>query len=51
MDENVRTYRPDNPAEHGFIKWGLCRPPESINSGDIPTRIVQHDDIRIFDLS
>ncbi|MEU0830044.1 hypothetical protein [Streptomyces sp. NPDC005969] len=44
-------YRPDNPAEHRHIKWGLSRPSESIENGDMPTRIVQHDGIRIFDLS
>ncbi|MDP5316988.1 heparin lyase I family protein [Streptomyces poriferorum] len=49
--ENVRTYQPDNPADHGYIKWGLYRPSESIGNGDVPTRIVQHDDIRILDLS
>uniref|UniRef100_A0AAU2VHM4 Polysaccharide lyase n=1 Tax=Streptomyces sp. NBC_00008 TaxID=2903610 RepID=A0AAU2VHM4_9ACTN len=49
--ENVRTYQPENPAEHGYIKWGLYRPSESIENGDVPTRIVQHDDIRILDLS
>ncbi|WP_405686837.1 polysaccharide lyase [Streptomyces sp. NBC_01387] len=49
--ENVRTYQPENPAEHGYIKWGLYRPSESIENGDVPTRIVQHDNIRIFDLS
>ncbi|WP_326715439.1 heparin lyase I family protein [Streptomyces sp. NBC_01474] len=48
---NVRTYQPENPAEHGYIKWGLYRPSESIANGDVSTRIVQHDDIRIFDLS
>ncbi|MFF1685775.1 MULTISPECIES: heparin lyase I family protein [unclassified Streptomyces] len=49
--ENVRTYQPENPADHGYIKWGLYRPSESIENGDVATRIVQHDDIRIFDLS
>ncbi len=49
--ENVPTYQPVNPADHGYIKWGLYRPSESIGNGDVPTRIVQHDDIRIFDLS
>lgn len=49
--ENVRTYQPGNPADHGYIKWGLYRPSESVENGDVPTRIVQHDDIRILDLS
>ncbi|WP_406347581.1 polysaccharide lyase [Streptomyces sp. NBC_00144] len=49
--ENVRTYQPGNPADHGYIKWGLYRPSESIDKGDVPTRIVQHDNIRIFNLS
>lgn len=49
--ENVRTYQPVNPADHGYLKWGLYRPSQSIENGDVPTRIVQHDDIRILDLS
>ncbi len=49
--ENVRTYQPENPADHGYIKWGLYRPTESVANGDVPTRTVQHDDIRIFRLS
>ncbi|MFI1222067.1 MULTISPECIES: heparin lyase I family protein [unclassified Streptomyces] len=49
--EDVRTYQPENPAEHGYIKWGLYRPSQSIENGDVPTRIVQHDDIRVSDLS
>ncbi|MGW8887448.1 heparin lyase I family protein [Streptomyces sp. NPDC055749] len=48
---NVRTYQPVNPADHGYIKWGLYRPSQSIANGDVPTRIVQHDDIRVLDLS
>ncbi|WP_261991292.1 polysaccharide lyase [Streptomyces sp. OR43] len=36
--ENVRTYQPANPADHGYIKWGLYRPSESIGNGDVPTR-------------
>lgn len=49
--ENVPTWQPVNPADHGYLKWGLYRPSESLANGDVPTRIVQHDDIRIFQLS
>lgn len=49
--EDVRTYQPADPADHGYLKWGLYRPSESLANGDVPTRIVEHDDIRIFDLS
>ncbi|MFI1094922.1 heparin lyase I family protein [Streptomyces sp. NPDC020917] len=48
--QNVVTYQPENPADHGYLKWGLYRPSESLAAGDVPTRIVEHDDIRIFDL-
>ncbi|MFJ7414914.1 heparin lyase I family protein [Streptomyces sp. NPDC098077] len=48
--ENVRTYQPENPADHGYLKWGLYRPSQSIGNGDVPTRIVQHDDLRVTDL-
>ncbi|MFJ6609689.1 heparin lyase I family protein [Streptomyces sp. NPDC091289] len=48
--ENVRTYQPENPADHGYLKWGLYRPSQSTGNGDVPTRIVQHDDIRVLDL-
>ncbi|WP_239110118.1 heparin lyase I family protein [Streptomyces anulatus] len=49
--ENVRTYQPENPADHGYLKWGLYRPSQSIGNGDVPTRIVRHDDLRVTDLS
>ncbi|MER5966066.1 heparin lyase I family protein [Streptomyces sp. NPDC002057] len=49
--ENVRTYQPVNPADHGYLKWGLYRPSQSLGNGDVPTRIVQHDDIRVLDLT
>lgn len=49
--ENVRTYQPENPADHGYLKWGLYRPSQSIGNGDVPTRIVQHDDLRVTGLS
>ncbi|MFD4026612.1 heparin lyase I family protein [Streptomyces sp. NPDC058576] len=48
--EDVPTYQPENPAEHGYVKWGLYRPSQSIENGDELTRIVQHDDIRVSDL-
>lgn len=49
--EDIRTYQPAKPTDHGYLKWGLYRPSESIANGDVPTRIVEHDDIRVFDLS
>ncbi|MFB7936586.1 heparin lyase I family protein [Streptomyces sp. NPDC056049] len=49
--ENVRTFHPANPAEFGYLKWGLYRPGQSLEKGDVPTRIVHHDDIRVLDLS
>ncbi|WP_329126589.1 heparin lyase I family protein [Streptomyces sp. NBC_01465] len=48
--ENVQTFHPRNPTTFGYIKWGLYRPSESIENGDVPTRVVYHDDIRIQDL-
>ncbi|MFC9492253.1 heparin lyase I family protein, partial [Streptomyces hydrogenans] len=49
--ENVKTFHPVNPADFGYLKWGLYRPGQSLEKGDVPTRIVQHDDIRVLDLS
>ncbi|MEU1862497.1 heparin lyase I family protein [Streptomyces gardneri] len=49
--ENVKTFHPVNPADFGYLKWGLYRPGQSPTKGDVPTRIVHHDDIRILDLS
>ncbi|MFE5794276.1 heparin lyase I family protein [Streptomyces sp. NPDC056503] len=49
--ENVRTFHPVNPAEFGYLKWGLYRPGQSLEKGDVPTRTVHHDDIRVLDLS
>ncbi|AJE83480.1 MULTISPECIES: heparin lyase I family protein [Streptomyces] len=48
--ENVQTFHPKNPAEFGYIKWGLYRPDQTVDNGDVPTRIVQHDDIRVEEL-
>ncbi len=48
---NVATWQPSSPANFGYLKWGLYRPSESLANGDVATRIVQHDDIRIFRLS
>ncbi|MFI7006400.1 heparin lyase I family protein [Streptomyces sp. NPDC050145] len=48
--QDIVSYKPQNPADHGYLKWGLYRPSESPAKGDVPTRIVRHDDIRIFDL-
>ncbi|MFC8898133.1 heparin lyase I family protein [Streptomyces cinereoruber] len=49
--ENVKTFHPVNPADFGYLKWGLYRPGQSLGKGDVPTRIVHHDDIRVLDLS
>lgn len=49
--ENVKTFHPVNPADFGYLKWGLYRPGQSPEKGDVPTRVVHHDDIRILDLS
>ncbi|WP_328907109.1 polysaccharide lyase [Streptomyces sp. NBC_00234] len=48
--ENVRTFHPENPTDFGYLKWGLYRPSQSLGNGDVPTRVVLHDDIRILDL-
>ncbi|MGO4291834.1 heparin lyase I family protein [Chitinophaga sp. RAB17] len=48
---NFQTWLPDNPAAvSGYLKWGLYRPGESLANGDVPTRIIYHDDIRIIQL-
>jgi Polysaccharide lyase len=43
-----------NPAftssPNGYLKWGLYRPDSSSAAGDPITRIVYHDDIRVFAL-
>ncbi|MFI0988568.1 heparin lyase I family protein [Streptomyces exfoliatus] len=49
--ENVQTFHPESPADFGYLKWGLYRPGQTIEKGDVPTRIVYHDDIRVLDLS
>lgn len=48
---DVQTFHPENPTEFGYLKWGLYRPEESIEKGDVPTRVIYHDNIRILDLS
>lgn len=49
--ENVQTFHPENPTNFGYIKWGLYRPGQSIANGDVPTRVMQHDNITIQDLA
>ncbi|WP_406064710.1 polysaccharide lyase [Streptomyces sp. NBC_01077] len=49
--EGVKTFHPVNPADFGYIKWGLYRPGQTLEKGDVPTRVVYHDDIRILDIS
>lgn len=48
---NVQTWNPEKPADFGYVKWGLYRPDESLEKGDVKTRIVQHDNISIQDLA
>ncbi|WP_069883936.1 heparin lyase I family protein [Streptomyces luteocolor] len=49
--QDVQTFHPKNPTTFGYIKWGLYRPGQSLADGDVPTRIVRHDNIRILDLA
>ncbi|MFJ4680481.1 heparin lyase I family protein [Kitasatospora sp. NPDC088783] len=48
--DGVATWKPSSPADHGYLKWGLYRPSESTAAGDVPTRTVRHDGIRILRL-
>jgi Polysaccharide lyase len=49
--DDFQTWKPDNPlAVSGYLKWGLYRPGESLANGDVATRIIYHDDIRIIQL-
>ncbi|MFC8759618.1 hypothetical protein ACFUAG_02660 [Streptomyces sp. NPDC057193] len=48
--ENVRTFHPVNPTTFGYLRWGLYRPGQTLEQGDVPTRSIHHDDIRVLDL-
>ena len=49
---NFQTWNPDNPnAVLGYMKWGLYRPDESLANGDVQTRIIYHDNIRIYQIN
>ncbi|MEL1242405.1 heparin lyase I family protein [Flavobacterium flavipallidum] len=52
---NHRTFNQDVPEENpsGYLKWGLYRPGQSITTDppNVATRIIYHDDIRIFKLN
>lgn len=49
---NFQTWNPDNPnATTGYMKWGLYRPGESLANGDVQTRIIYHDNIRIYQIT
>ena len=49
--DNFHTFLPDNPdAVSGYNKWGLYRADQSLANGDVPTRIIYHDNIRIIKL-
>jgi len=52
---NLRTFNQDVPEENpsGYLKWGLYRPGQSITTDppNVATRIIYHDDIKIFELN
>lgn len=49
--DHFPTFMPDNPnAVSGYNKWGLYRVDQSLSNGDVPTRIIYHDNIRIIKL-
>lgn len=49
---NFQTWNPDNPnAVLGYMKWGLYRPDQSLANGDVQTRIIYHDNIRIYQIN
>lgn len=47
----VKTFHPENPTKLGYLKWGLYRPDQSTKNGDVPTREILHDNIRVTDLA
>lgn len=48
---NFQTFKPDNPdAKLGYLKWGLYRPGSTLANNEVPTRIIWHDDIKIYKL-
>ncbi|WP_020389261.1 heparin lyase I family protein [Kribbella catacumbae] len=47
----VQTWHPANPTDHGYLKWGLYRPGQTLEGGDVPTRVIYHDQLRILDLN
>ena len=49
--KDVKTFHPENPTKLGYLKWGLYRPDQSAKNGDVPTRVVEHDNIRVLDLA
>ncbi|MFH6969781.1 heparin lyase I family protein [Flavobacterium sp. FlaQc-28] len=52
---NFRTFNQDVPETNpsGYLKWGLYRPGQSITTDppNVTTRIIYHDDIKIFELN
>jgi hypothetical protein len=52
---NFRTFNQDVPEANpsGYLKWGLYRPGQSITTDppNVATRIIYHDDIKIFELN
>ncbi|WDF65443.1 heparin lyase I family protein [Flavobacterium sp. KACC 22763] len=52
---NFKTFNQDVPETNpsGYLKWGLYRPGQSITSDppNVMTRIIYHDDIKIFELN
>ncbi|MFG3256719.1 heparin lyase I family protein [Streptomyces sp. NPDC048172] len=49
--KDVKTFHPENPTTFGYLKWGLYRPDQTIDNGNVPTRTVEHDNIRVLDLA
>ncbi|UWY26979.1 heparin lyase I family protein [Flavobacterium sp. TR2] len=52
---NFKTFNQDVPEANpsGYLKWGLYRPGQSITTDppNVMTRIIYHDDIKIFELN
>ncbi len=51
-EENIITFDTENTSAYqGYIKWGLYRPASFIANSDPATRIIYHDDLRLYDLA
>lgn len=53
--KNIATFNPSDGtiAPSGYLKWGLYRPGASLlnNPPDVLTRVIYHDDLRIYKLN